>query len=207
MMRLASATSLRRRSSARMIVEQDCRRGWRERPVLIRIKERNAPWTNCQRNSDAPELLCRHGAPAFYGHRTSIFTMTRSEFLRFIVGATSLWTTSGIVRANPTISEKMHTRPIPSTGEALPVVGCGTWRTFDVGQSPAERALLIEVLQILFENSGSVIDSSPMYGAAEAVVGDLLTTMKARSKAFIATKVWTRGREAGIEQMRHSMKL
>jgi diketogulonate reductase-like aldo/keto reductase len=133
--------------------------------------------------------------------------MTRSEFLRVMVGATSAFAASQILRANPATGERMHTRPIPSTRAPLPVVGCGTWRTFDVGQGPAERAQLLEVLRILFDNGGSVIDSSPMYGAAEAVVGDLLTTMKAHDKAFIATKVWTRGREAGIAQMRRSMEL
>ncbi len=99
----------------------------------------------------------------------------------------------------------MHTRAIPSSGELLPVVGCGTWQAFDVGA--AERAPLVEVLRLLFEAGGSVIDSSPMYGAAEAVVGDLLAQMQARDRAFIATKVWTRGREAGIAQMRQSMAL
>ena len=66
----------------------------------------------------------------------------------------------------------MQTRKIPSTGEPLPVVGCGTWQTFDVGPSAAERAPRAEVLKVLFEAGGSVIDSSPMYGRSEAVVGD-----------------------------------
>ena len=133
--------------------------------------------------------------------------MTRTEFLRLMVGATSALAASEVLGAGPVATDKMHTRPVPSTREPLPVIGCGTWRTFDVGQGAAERARLSEVLRILFENGGSVIDSSPMYGAAEAVVGDLLTTMKARDKAFIATKVWTRGREAGIAQMQRSMEL
>jgi diketogulonate reductase-like aldo/keto reductase len=135
------------------------------------------------------------------------FTMTRTEFLRLMVGATSAWAASEILCANPAMSDRMHTRPIPSNRAPLPLVGCGTWRTFDVGQGPAERTQLLEVLRILFDNGGSVIDSSPMYGAAETVVGELLTTMKAHDKAFIATKVWTRGREAGIAQMRRSMEL
>jgi aryl-alcohol dehydrogenase-like predicted oxidoreductase len=133
--------------------------------------------------------------------------MTRSEFLRLVASATSAWAASGILRANPVTGDRMHTRPIPSTRAPLPVVGCGTWRTFDVGQAPADRARLIDVLRILFDNGGSVIDSAPVYGAAEAVVGDLLTTMKAYDKAFIATKVLARGREAGIAQMRRSMEL
>ena len=101
----------------------------------------------------------------------------------------------------------MHQRPIPSSGEMLPVVGCGTWRTFDVGASPQQRAPLAEVLRLLFEAGGSVIDSSPMYGASEAVVGDLLATAGTRHKAFIATKVWTSGRDSGIAQMQQSMRL
>jgi diketogulonate reductase-like aldo/keto reductase len=133
--------------------------------------------------------------------------MTRTDFLRLMVGATSALAASQILRASPEVTEKMHSRLIPLTRELLPVVGCGTWRTFDVGQSPAERDRLREVLRVLFDNGGSVIDSSPMYGAAESVVGDLLLAMNARDKAFIATKVWTSGREAGITQMRRSMEL
>lgn len=98
-------------------------------------------------------------------------------------------------------------RVIPSTGERLPVVGCGTWRTFDVGNDPAARAQLADVLRILFEAGGSVIDSSPMYGSSEAVAGALLTQLDAHSKAFIATKVWTTGRDAGIAQMEESLRL
>jgi aryl-alcohol dehydrogenase-like predicted oxidoreductase len=101
----------------------------------------------------------------------------------------------------------MHQRKIPASGEMLPVVGCGTWRTFDVGNHPAERAPLAEVLNVLFEAGGSVIDTSPMYGAAEGVVGDLLAAAGTRGKAFIATKVWTSGRNNGIEQMNRSMTL
>ena len=99
----------------------------------------------------------------------------------------------------------MHTRKIPSSGEQLPVIGCGTYRGFDVGKSGYER--LQHVLDNLFAAGGSVIDSSPMYGKAEAVAGALLARSNARAKAFIATKVWTRGREAGIAQMQNSFKL
>ena len=101
----------------------------------------------------------------------------------------------------------MQRRTIPSSGETLPVVGVGTWRTFDVGKRPEERAPLAEVLRLLFEGGGSVIDTSPMYGAAESVVGDLLAAAGTRDKAFIATKVWTSGRAAGIEQMERSLAL
>ncbi|CAN5530577.1 aldo/keto reductase [soil metagenome] len=128
-------------------------------------------------------------------------TLSRSTFLQ-LAGATLM--------AAPTLAQtgpRMHTRKIPSTGEALPVVGCGTWQTFDVGPSAAERAPRAEVLEVLFEAGGSVIDSSPMYGKSEGVVGDLLAAAGTRDKAFLATKVWTQGRDAGIAQMKESMRL
>lgn len=110
-------------------------------------------------------------------------------------------------RAGAQTGVRMHQRKIPSSGEMLPVVGVGTWRTFDVGGKPEDRAPLAEVLRLLFEAGGSVIDTSPMYGSAEAVIGDLLAAVGTRSRAFIATKVWTTGRDNGIAQMRNSMRL
>jgi len=103
-------------------------------------------------------------------------------------------------------AEAMRMRPIPSSGEALPVIGMGTSRTFDVGQSPGEREPLREVLDLLLSRGGRVIDSSPMYGRAEEVVGDLLAERPAEPRPFLATKVWTEGREAGIRQMETSMR-
>lgn len=100
----------------------------------------------------------------------------------------------------------MQTRLIPRTAEPLPVIGCGTYRTFDVGSSPDEQAPVASVLETLFAAGGSVIDSSPMYGAAEGVVGELLARANGRSRAFLATKVWTSGRHAGIEQMDRSFE-
>jgi diketogulonate reductase-like aldo/keto reductase len=101
----------------------------------------------------------------------------------------------------------MIKRKIPSSGETLPVIGLGTYKGFDVGKGPKERAALGNVLRALFSFGGSVIDSSPMYGRAEEVTGDLLAEQGAREKAFVATKVWTEGRAAGIEQMNRSMEL
>jgi diketogulonate reductase-like aldo/keto reductase len=95
----------------------------------------------------------------------------------------------------------MAVRAIPSTGEAIPVIGLGTWQAFDVGDDAAALAQRRQVLEILFEAGGRVIDSSPMYGRAEAVVGRLLAEMGARDKAFLATKVWTSGEKAGVAQM------
>jgi diketogulonate reductase-like aldo/keto reductase len=98
------------------------------------------------------------------------------------------------------------TRPIPSSGEAIPVVGLGTWRTFDVGTAPSERAPLKAVLQRFVELGGRVIDSSPMYGTAESVAGDLAAELAVTDKLFFATKVWTSGREAGVAQVEQSFR-
>jgi aryl-alcohol dehydrogenase-like predicted oxidoreductase len=101
----------------------------------------------------------------------------------------------------------MLTRPIPRSGEALPVVGLGTWQTFDVGANAPERAELKEVLRELVARGGKVVDSSPMYGEAERVVGDLSAEAGLRDQLFLATKVWTRGRDAGIQEMEQSFRL
>jgi diketogulonate reductase-like aldo/keto reductase len=101
----------------------------------------------------------------------------------------------------------MLTRPIPSTGYAMPAIGLGTWRAFDIGADPAARQQLREVCRRLIDAGGRMIDTSPMYGRAEAVTGDLLAELGARSRAFLATKVWTTGRESGIAQMRRSAQL
>jgi diketogulonate reductase-like aldo/keto reductase len=101
----------------------------------------------------------------------------------------------------------MLTRPIPSTGELLPVIGIGTYKGFDVGSNRDARAKLGDVLRTLYSQGGSVVDSSPMYGRAEEVAGELIAEQHAREKTFVATKVWTEGRGAGIDQMKRSMKL
>ncbi len=95
-------------------------------------------------------------------------------------------------------------KAIPGTGELLPVIGMGTSRTFDVGSDQGLRQQLTEVLQTFFDHGGAVIDSSPMYGNAEQVTGDLLRTVKNKQALFAATKVWTRGRQEGISQMQRS---
>jgi len=100
----------------------------------------------------------------------------------------------------------MLRRPIPASGETIPVVGLGTWRVFDVGGSPSERGPLKDVLKSLVELGGRVVDSSPMYGAAESVVGDLASELAITDKLFLATKVWTSGRDAGVAQMEQSLK-
>ncbi|MBK7870440.1 MAG: aldo/keto reductase [Saprospiraceae bacterium] len=97
-------------------------------------------------------------------------------------------------------------RKIPSSGEVLPAVGMGTWQTFDAGNNQSERESLKQVLKTFVDMGGAVIDSSPMYGSSEEVVGDLAAELKILDKLFMATKVWTSGRDAGIRQMNTSMK-
>jgi diketogulonate reductase-like aldo/keto reductase len=125
-----------------------------------------------------------------------------------LIGATSagLLLPINTSRAQPTReSSAMLTRAIPSSGEKLPVVGLGTWRVFDVRLSDAERKQLEEVLRLLVQRGAQVIDSSPMYGRSEQVIGDLTSKLRLRDKLFFATKVWTRGKKAGIESMERSM--
>jgi diketogulonate reductase-like aldo/keto reductase len=98
-------------------------------------------------------------------------------------------------------------KAIPSSGELLPVIGLGTSRTFDTGDNQAARSKLAEVLQTFFGNGGAVIDSSPMYGSSESVIGELLQTTKNKSSLFAATKVWTDGKQSGIQQMEESRRL
>lgn len=98
-------------------------------------------------------------------------------------------------------------RTIPSTGELLPAVGLGTWQTFDVGTSAADRAPLVDVLQTLVNRGAKVIDSSPMYGKSEQVAGEISEQAGINSKLFIATKVWTNGEFSGINQMNESFAL
>lgn len=100
----------------------------------------------------------------------------------------------------------MIERVIPSSGESLPVVGLGTWQTFDVGDDANARHQLKYVLAELVNAGGSVVDSSPMYGSSESVVGDLADEMAINRRLFKATKVWTTGKRAGIEQMNRSFE-
>lgn len=134
-------------------------------------------------------------------------TLTRRRFLAGAAGLAALGA-GGAGGAGTA----MATRPIPRSGERLPVIGLGTWRTFDVGPSEAERAPCLEVLRRFLAGGGRVVDSSPMYGEVETVVGDLLATLRAEGarppdrRPFLATKVWTQGRAAGEAQMRESLR-
>lgn len=107
----------------------------------------------------------------------------------------------GIARAeNPT----MITRPIPTSGEALPVIGLGTWQVFDVKSTPEEIDLRRRIVELLLDRGGSLIDTSPMYDRAETVIGDVIEAGIDRKRLFLATKVWTDGKAAGEQQIRRS---
>ena len=96
---------------------------------------------------------------------------------------------------------------IPSSGEPLSVIGVGTSRTFNIDPSSATQSALLDVMRAFFEHGGQLIDSSPMYGSAEAVTGELLRAIGKPSQLFAATKVWTYGKQEGIEQMQRSEDL
>ncbi len=130
--------------------------------------------------------------------------LTRGDFLK-IVGGAGLATLAGPALAAK--SPAILTRPIPSTGEQLPIIGLGTSRVFDIGKSAAERAPRKEVLRAMFEAGASLIDTAPAYGDAEAVVGDLLAELGIRNKAFIATKVGQDSKADGIAENKESFKV
>jgi len=129
---------------------------------------------------------------------------TRRETLRRLGGAAALLLLEG-----PGLDPlaPMKTRRIPSSGEEIPIVGLGTWQSFDVGASVSERRPLEEVLSLFVQRGGRLVDSSPMYGRAEEVIGAIAERLPDRSSLFLATKVWTSGREAGIAQMERSLRL
>lgn len=103
-------------------------------------------------------------------------------------------------------SSPLLQKPIPKTGEKIPVIGLGTYQSFDVEAGEKERSPVRETLAEFVRQGGGMIDSSPMYGASEGVFGDLSTELKVQSKIFCATKVWTTGREEGVRQMETSFK-
>ncbi len=134
----------------------------------------------------------------------TVIPLSRRDLLKWILAASG-----SAMLGNKASAARLPaiTRTIASSSETIPVVGLGTSRTFNVGTSADERAAIKEVLKLFVTNGGSIVDSSPMYGEAERVVGDLSVELKIQDKLFLATKVWTEGRDAGIEQMKTSMRL
>lgn len=109
--------------------------------------------------------------------------------------------------AGATSERRMLTRPIPSGDERLPVIGLGTYSVFDVESTPSQLAARREIVDLLLDAGGSVIDTSPMYNRSEEVIGNIIAAGAPRDAMFIATKVWTDGSDAGIAQMMQSARL
>lgn len=131
---------------------------------------------------------------------------TRREILKIMLAASATSALPFRLSSHHQDVNSMIKRPIPCAAkESLPVVGLGTWQTFDAGQSEEERAALRQVLSMFVTKGASVVDSSPMYGSSEMVLGDLSAELKIRNRLFLATKVWTSGRQAGIDQMNQSL--
>jgi len=133
--------------------------------------------------------------------------VTRREAAKVIGGTAAGLFLPITPRAANESSSAMLTRTFPSSGEKLPVIGLGTWQAFDVDLTADSRRQLEEVLSLFVKLGGRVIDSSPMYGRAEEIIGDLTATLGIRDKLFLATKVWTHGKESGIKSMERSMAL
>ncbi|MCK0753889.1 aldo/keto reductase [Chromohalobacter japonicus] len=133
----------------------------------------------------------------FPGRRGPI---SRRTFLQLSAGAgllAALGPTA--LRAAP---DTLNVREIPASGQRIPVIGLGTARTFNVDpDNAAAMRPLEQVLQNFYDGGGRLVDSSPMYGRAETVVGRLAERLDIADDLFMATKVWTRGREAGVEEM------
>src|SRR5215469_9772886 len=132
--------------------------------------------------------------------------MTRREAGK-VIGGTAAALVLPIMRQAKGESSAILTRTIPSSGEKLPVIGVGTWRAFDADLNGDSRRQLEEVLSTFVKLGGRVIDSSPMYGRAEEVIGQLTSALGIRDKLFLATKVWTQGKQNGIQSIGRSMSL
>ena len=134
------------------------------------------------------------------------FSKQRREIIKSGMGMMAAMATYPQLSMSQANNTSLIKKAIPSTGEAIPVIGLGTSRTFDVDQ-PAQQIKLLPVIEAFFANGGSLVDSSPMYGAAQKTVGRLLDKLDRPETLFSATKVWIEGKQAGIEQMQKSMDL
>ncbi|MCB5189467.1 aldo/keto reductase [Methylobacillus arboreus] len=132
--------------------------------------------------------------------------ISRRSFLSGLAAASAGIALARPAFSNPAESGTIQTRAIPSSGERLPVIGMGSSGSFEVGNSAAELDPLREVLKRFFAGGATVIDTAPSYGTAEDVIGQLLEELGLRSKTFLATKLGTSGREAGLAQFQNSLK-
>ena len=134
---------------------------------------------------------------------------SRREVLALAAAAAAAPGLAGRLGASPAAAAAtgapLHERPVPSSGERLPIVGLGTYRVLDV--APQGVAGLEPLLAAFVAAGARVADTSPMYARSEAVLGELATRLAVRDQLFLATKVWTRGRDEGIRQMEESFRL
>lgn len=137
---------------------------------------------------------------------TTRFLLTRRDFIAS-AGALGALTLAGLPTGARAAEGAILKRTIPATGEAIPAIGMGTWITFNVGGDDALRADRLKVMQTLFARGGVLVDSSPMYGTSEEVVGWCLGEMQGKAPLFAATKVWTMFQGWGVSQMEKSQKL
>ena len=139
---------------------------------------------------------------------TNAGEISRRTFFASLAGTlAAVWLApAGLRAAEKSAPTNLARKAIPSTNETLPVIGLGSWETFDIGSDRVALNGLAEVLRAFFDLGGELIDSSPMYGSAELVIGELLKRVGNHDKLFAATKVWTDGRQAGISQMGDSLR-
>ncbi len=129
--------------------------------------------------------------------------LPRRQFLKLLAGIGS----TAALHSRMAFAQPVISKAIPSSGERIPAIGLGTWLTFDVSDAALAQTRLLPVLQTFFDHGGALIDSSPMYGASEEVIGDLLPLVKNKPALFAASKVWTMGQNRGVNQMETSRKL
>lgn len=129
-------------------------------------------------------------------------SISRREAIKLTAGATIC----SLAARMDAFATSMLQRTIPSSGEKIPAVGLGTYQAFDISRNSSDWASAKETLQLFVQHGGKLVDSSPMYGAAEEAIGELASELNLGRQLFIATKVWTSGRDSGIRQMEDSLR-
>jgi diketogulonate reductase-like aldo/keto reductase len=143
--------------------------------------------------------------------KSTAFRTARRSFLRSVSGLALVpfasFTPVSSLFADDRVTSPFITKAIPASGELLPVIGMGSWQTFDVGSDSTDRARCVKILQTFFNRGGGMIDSSPMYDSSQEVIGHCLSQLQAHPGLFAATKVWILGQSFGIRQMEKSQAL
>ena len=133
-------------------------------------------------------------------------SLSRRGMLWVGIGLGAAFGPGGMRRASAQANPPLATRPIPRTGEALPVIGLGTANSWDIGNDPAERAARAAVIRSLVAGGGKAIDTAPSYGRAENVIGDVVAEAGLRSSVFLATKLEYYDRSSGPAEMQASLR-